>query len=57
VRRRFDRIGLAHMALWPSAGQKRRRTSYEKRATATIYDEKLTSCRGKTSTLEDWPCA
>lgn len=53
--RGFDRVGVAHMAF--RRGQSRRRRSYEKRATATIYGKKLTSCRGKTSTPRHWPCA
>src|SRR5262249_8201985 len=46
LRRGFDRIGVAHR----HPRRQSRRTTCEKRATAIIYDEKLTSYRWKTST-------
>jgi hypothetical protein len=52
-----DRIGVAHPgtrramdAVDANAQNTTRKNIREKRATATIYREKLTSCRGKTST-------
>jgi hypothetical protein len=52
-----DRIGVAHPgtrravdAVDDNAQNTTRKVIREKRATATIYREKLTSCRGKTST-------